>query len=95
MELHTRRVAMKCKCGKEVLFLIDGLCKECRDKGVTNRKSTYVIRIHNNWFYCGGHVTKQSRLPAKVGIRKAKAFKSKGPASKVAALYGGVVEEIK
>lgn len=43
---------MKCPCGKETMFLVDGKCKECASKP-SERKSQFVVRIVKDWFYDG------------------------------------------
>lgn len=95
---------MRCGCGNERPFLVRGVCEVCLPglapikitKHGASRKGRYVVRITKDWFYDGGQVaSNKSRLPARRTRRYAKRFVSLGPAKKVAALYGGTVEEVK
>jgi len=80
---------MKCPCGKERPFLINGKCEECNAQ---NKPKRYIVEICKGWYYDGSKC--KTRIPAKKTRKYAYEFTFRKAAINRALEFGGKVEEV-
>jgi len=83
---------MKCRCGNNEPYLIEGRCSVCRKANPEPVKKRYIVEVCKGWYYDGS--VSRVRIPAKKGRGRAKVFQHRKAAINRAVEFGGKIEEI-